>query len=84
LSTLRLTVGHAPQAVVARLVVARHRRRGRPRGPCRGRLVLPFADHDPRTAEVMSKLLLLARARGIRDPNILHWMRAGQGAFSKY
>ncbi|HEX6104624.1 MAG TPA: DUF5724 domain-containing protein [Gemmatimonadales bacterium] len=45
----------------------------------RGRLFLPFADDDPRTAEVLSKVLLLARDRDIRDPNILEWIRAGQG-----
>jgi Family of unknown function (DUF5724)/Domain of unknown function (DUF4132) len=46
----------------------------------RGRLFLPFADDDPRTAEVLSKVLLLARDREIRDPSILEWIRAGQGA----
>jgi hypothetical protein len=46
----------------------------------RGRLFLPFADDDPRTAEVVSKVLLLARDREIRDPNILEWIRAAQGA----
>jgi len=45
----------------------------------RGRLFLPFADDDPRTAEVLSKVLLLARDREIRDPNILEWIRAGGG-----
>ena len=45
----------------------------------RGRLFLPFADDDPRTAEVLSKVLLLARDREIKDPNILEWIRAGQG-----
>ncbi len=45
----------------------------------RGRLFLPFADDDPRTAEVLSKVLLLARDREIRDPSILEWIRAGQG-----
>jgi hypothetical protein len=45
----------------------------------RGRLFLPFADDDPRTAEVLSKVLLLARDREIRDPNILEWIRAGSG-----
>ncbi len=48
----------------------------------RGRLFLPFADDDPRTAEVLSKVLLLARDREIRDPNILEWIRAGRGAAS--
>jgi len=32
----------------------------------RGRLFLPFADDDPRTAEVISKVLLLARDHEIR------------------
>jgi hypothetical protein len=37
----------------------------------RGRLFLPFADDDPRTAEVISKVMLLARDREIQDPTIL-------------
>ncbi|WP_417730085.1 DUF5724 domain-containing protein [Rosistilla oblonga] len=37
----------------------------------RGRLFLPFADDDPRTAEVISKVLLLARDEEIQDPMIL-------------
>ena len=41
----------------------------------RGRLFLPFADDDPKTAEVMSKVLLLARDRQIQDPNILDQIR---------
>lgn len=44
----------------------------------RGRLFLPFADHDPRSAEVLSKVLLLARDTEIRDPNILDWIRAAK------
>ncbi|MEL6796527.1 MAG: hypothetical protein AAFO89_06845 [Planctomycetota bacterium] len=36
-----------------------------------GRLFLPFADDDPRTAEVMAKALLLARDAEIKDPFIL-------------
>jgi hypothetical protein len=44
----------------------------------RGRLFLPFADDDPRTAEVLSKVLLLARDREIRDPSILEWIRAAR------
>lgn len=42
----------------------------------RGRLFLPFADDDPRTAEVISKVLLLARDREIQDPIILEQIRA--------
>jgi hypothetical protein len=45
----------------------------------RGRLFLPFAADDSRTAEVLSKVLLLARDREIRYPRILEWIRAGQG-----
>ena len=41
----------------------------------RGRLFLPFADDDPRTAEVISKVLLLARDKEIKDPNILDQIR---------
>ncbi|KAA3647658.1 MAG: DUF4132 domain-containing protein [Chloroflexi bacterium] len=37
----------------------------------RGRLFLPFADDDPRTAEVISKVLLLAKDDEIKDPTIL-------------
>ena len=37
----------------------------------RGRLFLPFADDDPKTAEVLSKILLLARDKEIQDPSIL-------------
>jgi hypothetical protein len=37
----------------------------------RGRLFLPFADDDPKSAEVLSKVLLLARDKEIKDPTIL-------------
>lgn len=43
----------------------------------RGRLFLPFADDDPRTAEVISKVLLLARDREIQDVSILEQIRQG-------
>lgn len=42
----------------------------------RGRLFLPFADDDPRTAEVVSKVLLLARDKEIQDPTILEQIAA--------
>src|SRR5207248_6027903 len=42
----------------------------------RGRLFLPFADDDPKTAEVISKTLLLARDAEIKDPTILEQLRA--------
>jgi hypothetical protein len=37
----------------------------------RGRVFLPFADEDPRTAEVMSKTLLLADDGKLKDPMLL-------------
>jgi Family of unknown function (DUF5724)/Domain of unknown function (DUF4132) len=37
----------------------------------RGRLFLPFVDPDPKTAEVISKVLLLAKDHEIKDPTIL-------------
>lgn len=37
----------------------------------RGRLFLPFVDEDPKSAEVMSKILLLAKDQEIKDPTIL-------------
>jgi hypothetical protein len=40
-------------------------------GQHRGRVFLPFADDDPRTAEVMSKIILLAEDGAIKDPAIL-------------
>ena len=41
----------------------------------RGRLFLPFVDDDPRTAEVVSKVVLLARDERIKDPTILSQLR---------
>jgi len=37
----------------------------------RGRIFLPFADDDPKTAEILSKILLFADDKKIRDPSIL-------------
>jgi hypothetical protein len=37
----------------------------------RGRIFLPFADSDPRSAEVIAKVLLLAKDSKIQDPVIL-------------
>jgi hypothetical protein len=42
----------------------------------RGRVFLPFVDDDPRTAEVVSKVVLLARDDQIKDPTILEQLRA--------
>ncbi|MGB7323664.1 MAG: DUF5724 domain-containing protein [Rubripirellula sp.] len=44
----------------------------------RGRLFLPFADDDPRTAEVVAKVLLLARDEEIQDPMILDQLAVPQ------
>ena len=41
----------------------------------RGRLFLPFADDDPKTAEVISKALLLAQDHKIQDPTNLEQLR---------
>lgn len=45
----------------------------------RGRLFLPFADDDPRTAEIIAKVLLLARDEEIMDPTILDQLGAPVG-----
>jgi hypothetical protein len=37
----------------------------------RGRIFLPFADDDPRTAEILSKSIMLAEDTKIKDPFIL-------------
>jgi hypothetical protein len=37
----------------------------------RGRIFLPFADDDPKTAEIISKILLLVNDKEIKDPTIL-------------
>ncbi len=41
----------------------------------RGRVFLPFADEDPKTAEIMSKIVLLAEDTKIKDPEILTQLR---------
>jgi hypothetical protein len=42
----------------------------------RGRIFLPFADDDPKTAEIVAKVLLLARDHQIKDPSILSQLRS--------
>ncbi|MGL4818792.1 MAG: DUF4132 domain-containing protein, partial [Bacilli bacterium] len=37
----------------------------------RGRLFLPFLDEDPRTADVMSKILMFAEDGKLKDPSVL-------------
>jgi hypothetical protein len=41
----------------------------------RGRIFLPFADEDPKTAEIVSKVLLLAKDGEIMDEGILGQLR---------
>ena len=41
----------------------------------RGRIFLPFADEDPKTAEIMSKIILLSEDTKIRDPEILSMLK---------
>lgn len=41
----------------------------------RGRLFLPFVDEDPKTAEILSKVLLFAEDTKIKDPFILNQIR---------
>lgn len=38
----------------------------------RGKLFLPFADEDPKTAEIITKILFLAQDSKIKDPSILN------------
>lgn len=41
----------------------------------RGKLFLPFVDEDPKTAEIMSKIVLLSEDKKIKDPTILDQIR---------
>ncbi len=41
----------------------------------RGRIFLPFVDEDPKTAEIMSKILLFAEDNKIKDPKILEQIK---------
>ena len=41
----------------------------------RGKVFLPFADEDPKTAEIISKVLLFAEDKRIGDPSILSSIR---------
>lgn len=37
----------------------------------RGRIFLPFADDDPKTAEILTKIVVLAEDSKLKDPSIL-------------
>jgi hypothetical protein len=41
----------------------------------RGRMFLPFMDQDPKTAEILSKIVLLAKDKEIQDPTILQQLQ---------
>ncbi len=41
----------------------------------RGKLFLPFADDDPKTAEIITKVLFLAEDSKIKDPSILEQLK---------
>jgi len=41
----------------------------------RGRIFLPFVDDDPKTAEIISKILLFADDKKIKDPTILEQIK---------
>lgn len=41
----------------------------------RGRVFLPFADDDPKTAEILTKIIMLAEDVKIKDPKILDFIR---------
>ena len=42
----------------------------------RGRVFLPFMDDDPKTAEIVSKIVLLAEDSKIKDPEILRQVQS--------
>ena len=41
----------------------------------RGRIYLPFMDEDPKTVEIISKVVLLAEDNKLKDPTILQWIQ---------
>ena len=41
----------------------------------RGRIYLPFMDEDPKTMEIISKVVLLAEDNKLKDPTILQWIQ---------
>ncbi|MDQ0871578.1 hypothetical protein QFZ77_000237 [Paenibacillus sp. V4I3] len=44
----------------------------------RGKLFLPFMDEDPKTSEILSKIVMLAQDTKIKDPHILDQIKAVQ------
>lgn len=43
----------------------------------RGKLFLPFLDEDPKTAEILSKVIMLADDKKIKDPSVLEQLKRG-------
>ena len=41
----------------------------------RGRIFLPFVDEDPKTAEILSKILMFAEDAKIKDPAVIRQLR---------
>ena len=41
----------------------------------RGKLYLPFMDEDPKTVEIVSKMVLLAEDNKLKDPTIIKWIK---------
>ena len=41
----------------------------------RGRLFLPFVDEDPKTAEILTKIIFFAEDDKIKDPSILNQIK---------
>lgn len=44
----------------------------------RGKLFLPFMDEDPKTSEILSKIVMFAQDTKIKDPHILVQIKAVQ------
>ncbi|MED3561751.1 DUF4132 domain-containing protein [Bacillus xiapuensis] len=47
----------------------------------RGKLFLPFLDEDPKTAEILSKVMMLAEDKKIKDPSVLEQLRHTKDAY---
>ena len=41
----------------------------------KGKIFLPFADEDPKTAEILSKIILFSEDKKIKDPSVLQWIK---------
>ena len=41
----------------------------------RGKIFLPFVDEDPKTAEILSKILMFAEDQKIKDPAVIRQIR---------